>query len=81
MCSTTACNYLTLRTLAGMKHKAVEREMILKQYEEGYKTFLRGKKFNSPDNQMMRSAYAMGYEDALNSVRPTDDEIVDSILD
>ncbi len=55
--------------------------MILKQYEEGYKTFLRGKKFNSPDNQMMRSAYAMGYEDALNSVRPTDDDIVDSILD
>lgn len=64
-----------------MKHKAVEREMILKQYEEGYKTFMKGKKFKSPDNQMMRTAYAMGYEDALNLVRPTDDEIVDSILD
>lgn len=63
-----------------MKHKAVDREMILKQYEEGYKTFLRGKKFNSPDNQMMCWAYAMGYEDAMNSVRPTDDDIVDSIL-
>ncbi|TXH54441.1 MAG: hypothetical protein E6Q97_10990 [Desulfurellales bacterium] len=63
-----------------MKKKA-ERELILRCYDEGFRAFHKGKKFHPPDNMVLRRAYSLGFEDALNSTATDPDDVVDQCLD
>lgn len=63
-----------------MKKKA-EREFILRCYDEGFRAFHTGKKFHPPDSVLLRRAYSLGFEDALNNTATDPDDIVEECTD
>lgn len=56
------------------------RKMVLQWYQQGVDTLESGAPYDPPLIGVPMCAYCLGYEDAINGIRPSDERIYELVM-
>lgn len=63
-----------------MEAEETAKDMALAWYRQGRLDFSLGRRYEPPDNAILRLSYCIGWEDDLNCLYPNDQEVLLSIF-